>query len=268
MRYYDIDVLCEFIDYMKEHHGLQHVTFNDDIFTVNKKRVYAICEALKARSISFSCSTRLDCLDDELISVMEDSGCRFICVGIESPSPTVAKIIDKRLNLKRYQKNIDRLKDSSMIINFGFMIGYYGETEETIEETRAFVLKNKLVYTAFFATAFPSTKLYDMVRDRIENEELYLKQLAKVDLSMDYLLNMTNIPRRRLYYLRDQLVADSLINVLAPSLARLGILRRLFMIYLDFMRRFGTKTGFFKSVFEFININVVKPLAAKQKGQR
>ncbi len=267
MRYYDIDVLSDIWDYLITNYGLEHITFNDDIFTVNKKRVKEVCGRLKEKNLAFSCSTRLDCLGEEMISILEDSDCRYLCIGIESPAPAVAKIIDKRIEFEKYQRNIDLLKKSRMTVNFGFMFGYCGETEETIRETREFVLKNNLIYSAFFATAFPQTKLYDMVRDRIPDEDKYLKKLATVDLSANYLINMTDIPKRKLYSLRDHLVADSVLNVMNIRIPGVTFLvRKLFVLYLIFMRRIGLKTAIFKRIFEFINIVIVKPMASSRKS--
>lgn len=268
MRYYDIDKLSDAWDYLMNFHGLKHVTFNDDIFTVDKKRVRKLCTRLKERQLAFSCSTRLDRLDEEMISILEDSGCRFLCLGIESPVPAVAKIIDKRLNLDRCQKNIDLLKRTRITMNFGFMFGYLGETEDTIKQTREFIIKNDMIYSAFFATPFPETKLYDMVRNKIPNEEVYLKKLSTVDLSSDYLINMTDIPKKRLYRLRDHLVADSLLNVMKIKFPALKyVMQKLFVLYLIFMRKLGIKSGIFKRLFEFVNIVVIKPLASIKNKQ-
>jgi len=263
MRPYDLDVLSEAWDGLIARHGLRHVTFNDDIFTVNPGRTREVCRRLKDRRLSFSCSTRLDCLDEEMIALLEESGCRYLCLGIESPAPAVAAVIDKRLDLEKGRKNIARLKTSRITVNYGFMIGHLGETEETIRQTRDFVLANGLVYSAFFATAFPETRLYDLVRDRIPDEDAYLRKLSSVDLSADYLVNMTSIPVRRLLRLRDELVADSLIrglNIRRPA-AR-ALLRRLGLLSLAFMRRFGLRRAGLKRLFEFLNIAVVKPRLA------
>jgi hypothetical protein len=250
-------------------HGLRHVTFNDDIFTVDKERVKAICRRLKDRKLLFSCSTRLDCLDEEVISVLEESGCRYLCLGIESPAPAVARVIAKRLDIAKSQENIRLLKKSRMTVNYGFMFGHLGETEATIRETREFVLRNGVIYSGFFATAFPGTKLYDLVRSRIPDEQSYLGKLSAVDLSADYLVNMTEIPLKRLYRLRDGLVADSVLNALNVRFPLfVSLLRPLFILYLAFMRRFGLRRALFKRLFEFLNISVIKPLASIHSGSK
>ena len=183
--------------------------------------------------------------------------------SIESPSPSVAGIIDKRLDLDRFNENIGLLKKSSIVANFGFMIGYLGETEETIAETREFVMENEILYSAFFTNAFPQTKLYEMIRDRIPDEEEYPTKLYTVDLSVDYLINMTSLPKKRLFSLRDGLVVDSLINVIKPKPVFFRpVIRLMGLAYLKLMRK-ALGIGIFKYLFEFININIIKPLTKK-----
>lgn len=264
MRYYDLNKLGKQWDHLIKNFGLKHITFNDDIFTVNKERTKKICKLLKNKGLSFSCSTRLDCLDEELIKILDDSGCKYLCIGIESPAPAVAKIIDKRLDFSKCEKNISLLKKTNIIVNFGFMIGHYGETEETIQQTREFVMNHSIIYAAFFATPFPGTRLYDMVKNRIPDEEEYLYKLSEADLSADYLINMTDIPKKRIYSMHDYLVVDSLLNSLSFNLPFKFILRRILVLYLIFMRRYGLKVGFFKKLFEFLNIVIVKPIAQKR----
>lgn len=262
MRYYEVGLLKKYWDKLKNENGLQHVTFNDDIFTVNKPRVHELCNALKESGLRFSCSTRLDCLDEEIISVLDSSGCSYLCIGIESPSPMVSKIIDKRLNLDGYKENIELLKKSNITVNFGFMLGYYGENEKTMAETRRFILENNLIYTAFFATAFPETRLFEMVKDRIDNMEEYLSKLSKVDLSSNYILNMTEMTIDRIYSFRDDLLTDSVLNVMKiPHLLRFPI-KPFLLFYLLIMRRYVNRFGILKKIFEHINIVIVKPLVA------
>lgn len=265
VRLYSVDYFVNDLDYLISNFGLEHVTFNDDIFTLNKPHMEGICAALKKRNISFSMSTRLDFLNEESIKLLDESGCHYLCVGIESPSPTVAKVIDKRLDLEKYQCNIDALKKSNIIVNYGFIFGYLGETEQTIAETRDFVIKNQIIYSAFFANAFPKTKLYDLIQHKIPDEEEYLRRLFTVDLSKDYLLNLTNIESIRLFKLRDELIVDSVIGAIGPKKIwfPLPLLRVLATAYLRFMRRFGLKTAFFKTIFEFVNMIIVKPMAKR-----
>jgi radical SAM superfamily enzyme YgiQ (UPF0313 family) len=219
---------------------------------------------LRNKNLTYSVSTRLDFLDEEKIAILEDSGCRYICVGIESPSAEVSRIIDKRLNVEKHGDTIRLLKKSRMVVNYGFIFGYLGETEKTIRETKAFVLKHGLLYSAFFANAFPDTKLYDMVKDRIPDEKIYMEQLFHIDLSRDYLINFTDIPLSDLYTMRDDIAVISAVNALGMNKPGIGyVLYLAGRLYLLFMRRFGLKFSFIKHLFESINTSIIKPMTKR-----
>ena len=103
-----------------------------------------------------------------------------------------------------------------------------------------------------------------MIRDKIPNEENYLKRLFTVDLSSDYLINMTDIPLKRLFRLRDELVVDSVINTIDIKMPLLtSLFHKLALFYLSFMRNYGLRVGFIKRIFEFINMSIVKPLSSR-----
>src|SRR5215831_14185289 len=82
-----------------------HDTFElvHDMFTVDRKRVVAFCEALLQSPDKFywGCSARTDCIDEELIELMASAGCRGIFFGIETGSARMQKIIDKHLDIER-----------------------------------------------------------------------------------------------------------------------------------------------------------------------
>lgn len=81
-------------------YGIRHFELVHDMFTVDRKRVVAFCEAMRASGEDFTwdCSARTDCVDDELLQEMADSGCRGVFFGIESGSTRMQRLIDKDLD--------------------------------------------------------------------------------------------------------------------------------------------------------------------------
>jgi len=79
-------------------HGQRIISFKDDTFTANKSRVLAICEGIRKQQLEFiwSCDTRADYLDDELLYEMRRAGCIRISVGVESASNIILKNIKKK----------------------------------------------------------------------------------------------------------------------------------------------------------------------------
>jgi hypothetical protein len=70
---------------------------------------------------------------------MKESGCEGVFLGIESGSPQILKNMNKAATVDKYIKGIDLLKEYG-ILNFGsFIIGFPGETPETVRETVQFI---------------------------------------------------------------------------------------------------------------------------------
>src|SRR3712207_5333972 len=86
---------------IRQAHGIRSFSFIHDMYTVDRRRVVEFCEALLAsgEKVTWACSARTDCVDDELIELMARAGCRGIFFGIETGSDRLQKVIKKRLDL-------------------------------------------------------------------------------------------------------------------------------------------------------------------------
>jgi len=111
-----------------------------DMFTVDRKRVVAFCEALLESKEEFfwGCSARTDCVDEELIELMSKAGCRGIFFGIETGSRRMQKIIDKGLELNDSADRVrscDKFKINTAV---SLMAGFPDETMDDLRDTAAF----------------------------------------------------------------------------------------------------------------------------------
>lgn len=72
--------------------------FSHDAFTVNRKRVLALCERLleENMNITWKCTTRVNCVDEELLLKMKQAGLIGIELGVESGSERMQQLIQKR----------------------------------------------------------------------------------------------------------------------------------------------------------------------------
>jgi len=116
-----------------------------DMFTVDRKRVVAFCEALleskrknEEDAFIWGCSARTDCVDEELIALMSKAGCRGIFFGIETGSRRMQKIIDKGLELNDSAERVrscDKFKINTAV---SLMAGFPDETMNDLRDTAAF----------------------------------------------------------------------------------------------------------------------------------
>ena len=71
---------------IKNEYGLNYFSLVHDMYTIDRKKVVAFCEAILASGAEFTwgCSARTDCVDDELLELMARAGCTGIFFGIET----------------------------------------------------------------------------------------------------------------------------------------------------------------------------------------
>jgi radical SAM superfamily enzyme YgiQ (UPF0313 family) len=130
---------------VRQAYGVNSFELVHDMFTVDRKRVVAFCEALLENNrknpedaFIWGCSARTDCVDEELIALMSKAGCRGIFFGIETGSPRMQKIIDKGLELNDSAERVrscDKFKINTAV---SLMAGFPDETMNDLRDTAAF----------------------------------------------------------------------------------------------------------------------------------
>jgi len=113
--------------------GIRSFRFSHDAFTVNNKLVYQVCDELDriGLNITWTCTSRVDCIDEKLIARMAKSGMDRIELGVETGSPRMQKLINKNLDLSRLSAMVDILLKHNVETNLFFMCGF---PEETVED--------------------------------------------------------------------------------------------------------------------------------------
>ncbi|GFN37218.1 B12-binding domain-containing radical SAM protein [Keratinibaculum paraultunense] len=165
------DNIIKEILYIKSNYDINTFAFKHDLFTVNKDLIVDFCEKLKESNanIEWGCSARIDTIDEELIDIMIDAGCKSIYFGIETGSQRMQKTINKNINLKEALSKIRMLSTKDITITLSFMYGFKEEKIEDLHLTLFFInelikLNIKRIQLHRF-TPFPSTKELELVMD-------------------------------------------------------------------------------------------------------
>jgi radical SAM superfamily enzyme YgiQ (UPF0313 family) len=118
-------------------YGIRDFELVHDMFTVDRKRVVAFCEAVLASGEGFtwSCSARTDCVDEDLLELMARAGCRGIFFGVESGSERMQKIIDKHLDPKRAEEMIDLTERLGIRSTVALITGFPEENRDDLRDT-------------------------------------------------------------------------------------------------------------------------------------
>jgi radical SAM superfamily enzyme YgiQ (UPF0313 family) len=140
VRYRSIENIFKEIRDIDKKRRIKNVSFMDETFTVNKKRVIDFCRAYKKRTgIPFSVQTRANTIDREIMLALKEAGCYMILIGIENADDKIRNEVLRRNMSKEQIRNAFRLAKEFGIQTFSFnMIGVPGETRKTIIQTIEF----------------------------------------------------------------------------------------------------------------------------------
>ncbi len=117
------------------------VQIKDDTFTTHKKRVVEMCREIRARKLAFfwSCDTRVDMLNDELLREMRLAGCQRLSLGVESGSQRILDLIEKKITVDEIAATTELAKKYGIKVRYYMMLGNRGETAESMDETLRFL---------------------------------------------------------------------------------------------------------------------------------
>lgn len=147
--------------------------FEDDTFTVKRERAIELCERISMLPVpvTWSVNVRADHGDSELFSRMKRAGCRMLLIGYESGNRHVLESMNKKLRPAVALQTARAAVSAGLKLHGCFVLGYPGETFDSMEETVRFALELPLDTVQFSAAApFPGTRFFE----RCE-EEGYLR---------------------------------------------------------------------------------------------
>lgn len=101
--------------------------------------------------------------DEEFLELLRASGCQGLLVGFESLKPEVVESMGKEFNLAKggYGPAIAQFRKYGIRLYGTFIIGYDGDSKDTVQQALDFALKEQFFLAAFnHLTPFPATPLY------------------------------------------------------------------------------------------------------------
>ena len=121
--------------------GINAINFQDDMFTLNRNRLFQLLEYLKPLNIKFRCMGRAGYDVEEVYEKLAEAGCVQVSYGIESGSEKILDRMCKEVTVQDNYNVIKWAKKYNIVSRAFFIIGFPGETEETLKETKEFIEK-------------------------------------------------------------------------------------------------------------------------------
>lgn len=222
IRFLSAENIYRQILHLQSAYGIREISFYDDTFTANLKRIERLCDLLLANrvDITWSCFARVDSVKPAILKRMKEAGCHQIMYGFETSDEGILKAINKKTGTARYADVVSWTRDAGIAIRGAFMLGSPGETEASMEATIEYAGKIDIQYAIFnITTPFPGTELYKWASER---GYLGHRRWAEYDLS-HAIMNLPTVPAetvqacyRRAYrdfYFRGSYILSHLLSI-------------------------------------------------------
>ncbi len=147
------------------------IEFADDNTFVNKKHSKQLLRALAPEHIRWFTETDISVArDDELLGLMQDSGCAQVLIGFESASPMGISGVEVKSDWKArqfdfYYAAIEKIQSRGISVNGCFVLGLDGTGPESFGQVLDFVRESGLHNVQItIQTPFPGTPLYERLK--------------------------------------------------------------------------------------------------------
>lgn len=182
----------EEILYLQKEYSVDFINFIDDAFTINKKRLMELCDLFIETKIpiKWSCGTRVDFLDEEMINKMKEAGCELIILGIETSILRTLLGMNKILGIngvttpELYVKRADDIlkwcKESNIRVGTNILCGFPWESAEDMKDMQRYINKIKYQITQGFYGGIlqpqPGTIMYNKYAKEYGFENWWIKK--------------------------------------------------------------------------------------------
>ena len=217
------------IDLCYKEFNIREIDFFDAVLFMPRDRILEIFQLLKNRKydLEWSCRSRVDLVDEEILKAASAAGCRQVYYGIESFDQDVLNQINKNIAPEKVIRAIKLSKKYGIRVMGFFMVGNAGDTIEKVRRTIKFAKKLDLDFIQVCRTiAKPGTSLdrelirasgYDFWRehvlgnkisDRLPTPWTTLSESQKAKLTKEFYLK---------FYFRPSIIFRRIIQLKSPA---------------------------------------------------
>jgi len=143
VRSHSPEYVVEEIKTIIENYDCRYISFVDDNFTLNRKRLLRMHDLFLPLKIGFRCQLRVDAVKEDILKILSEMGCKEIELGIETADNEILKLLNKNQTVEKAKEAIGHIKEHGLGVKAYVMAGLPGETWETIDRLKEFIRETR-----------------------------------------------------------------------------------------------------------------------------
>ena len=163
-RAHSAEYVADLMTMLNKQYGAKSILFEDDNSLIFKPRLKELVKILKSRKLdlTWSCLSRVDTVDLEILEIAKSGGCWQVQYGIESGSQEILDFYRKNITLEKIERAIGLTKKAGLRTKGFFMFGNPLETTGRIKATIDLIKRLDLDDMSItFFTPFPGSEIYE-----------------------------------------------------------------------------------------------------------
>lgn len=154
------------IEHVVGRYNVSCIVFADQMFLTQKDRVKKFCQMMidkkLHKEVSWTANARVDSVNSDILKLMKEAGCIWLCFGFETGSEKVMKSINKNTTVQQNKKAAKMTTDTGILVAASMIAGLPDEDEEDFWDSYNFIDEIQPFSSGFnFFTLFPGTEYYN-----------------------------------------------------------------------------------------------------------
>ncbi len=215
-----INKVVDEIEYLHDQYGITYFYMTDELFVLSKARIKKFRDELAKRNlkISYWCNSRVNIIDEELLILLKESGCKFINYGFETMDQTVLDGINKNTTVEQNINAAELTNKCGIQMGLNFIWGMPYDSAKSLRDNVEFIEKYngyEQLRTIRPVTPYPGCPLYyKAIEDgKLDGPEDFFKKFINSDLIM---VNFTDMDLKDMYSVllecNEDLIYDHYLN--------------------------------------------------------
>jgi len=205
VRFKSADYVLKEVDLLVNRFGIKYFDISDDSFFSDKARLLQILDGFIARDyeLYFSCMGRVDQVDMDILEKLKKAKCHLVRYGVESGSQKMLDLMNKKIRVSQIKEAFKLTRKVKLATVANFILGYPGETRESIQSTIDLIREIKPDgINVFNAIPLPGTRLCEIV-NKAQNANIEFKHLHF--FTDGFVLGSNSMPREDLVRFRKKI---------------------------------------------------------------